>query len=116
MQKIVITLGDPAGIGPEVALKAVSSLPRNFRRNIILLGPQSFYSKLARRLKLNLKFEQTPSHSSPYLRRGLERGQKEYRGILDNIPCFFEGNFPDKIVRGRSIRHQTAAAVNSIQL
>ena len=55
--RIAITLGDPAGIGPEVALKAVSMLPKRFRRNIILLGPASFYSELTRKLKLNLKFK-----------------------------------------------------------
>ena len=106
--RIAITLGDPAGIGPEVALKAVSTLPRNFRYQILLLGPKSFYSKLARELKLNLRFKELNRHSKP------RRGEESHHdgGVL----CFFKGNFPKKIVRGRSIRRQTVATVRSIEL
>ena len=88
MEKIAITLGDPAGIGPEVALKAISALPKDLRRNIILLGPASFYSKLAKKLKLK----------------------------LTGVSYLFEGDFPEMIILGRSIQEQTVAAVRSIEL
>ena len=86
-ERIAVTLGDPAGIGPEVVLKALSVLPKKIRHQVILLGPASFYEELAQKLKLNL-----------------------------SVPCYFEGSFPKKIILGRSVHNQTTAAVRSIEL
>lgn len=83
--RIAITLGDPAGIGPEVTLKALAAFQKKSSAQIVLLGPEFFYSALAKKLKLNLNFS-----------------------------CLFHGNFPEKIVYGRSVHHQTALAVRSI--
>lgn len=114
-ERIALTLGDPAGIGPEVTLRALSLLPRNFRRNIILLGPASFYSELARRLKINLEFIQIPVEPSSELPLTLSLNKVGTKGSLV-ISCYFENNFPKKIIYGRSIFHQTVAAVRSIEL
>jgi 4-hydroxythreonine-4-phosphate dehydrogenase len=105
-KNIAITLGDPAGIGPEVALKAVASLPKNFHHRIILLGPRSFYSQLTRRLGLNLRFKDLNLTS-------FVAAASRDDGF---ISCLFDGDFPGKIVRGRSFRRQTVAAVRSIEL
>lgn len=38
-QRIALALGDPHGIGPEIALKAMAALPEPQRSNITLFGP-----------------------------------------------------------------------------
>lgn len=49
---VAVTLGDAAGIGPEVTLKALGRLPSGLRKKVILVGPSAFYEKLARTLKV----------------------------------------------------------------
>ena len=39
-KKIAITLGDPAGIGPEVVLKAVNSLLDTPNSELVLVGSE----------------------------------------------------------------------------
>ncbi len=97
-----ITLGDPAGIGPEVALKALSRL-KNFSSFCpVLLGKASFFSDLSRRLRLRLSFIDV--HTTA-----------DFRGTRA-IPCFFDRVFPKKIVLGRSNARLTALAVYSIEV
>ncbi|OIO39232.1 MAG: 4-hydroxythreonine-4-phosphate dehydrogenase PdxA [Candidatus Omnitrophica bacterium CG1_02_46_14] len=95
---MAITLGDPAGIGPEVALKAIASFPKNIHRQFILLGPEVFYEQLSAKLKLDLYFKPLNRHSD------------------GRISCVFEGSLPKKIKRCRSVQNQTIAAVRSIEL
>ena len=85
--KIAITLGDPAGIGPEVTLKALSCLPASQRKNILLLGPEPLYSKLVKKLSLKIHFN-----------------------------YFFTQLCPKKIILGCSVTGQTRLAVASIDL
>ncbi len=126
-KRIAITLGDPAGIGPEVTLKAIARFPKNIWRRIVLVGPKSFYSQLAVKLKLNLSFRNlecstviSSEASNPLKEISRRCAPRDDRRVLtpqDNksIPCLFEGDFPAKIVRGKSIHQQTAAAVRSIE-
>jgi 4-hydroxythreonine-4-phosphate dehydrogenase len=45
MGKLALTLGDPAGIGPEIVLKAIADLDRNgdARDRFVLVGPRSLW-------------------------------------------------------------------------
>ncbi len=99
--KIAITLGDPAGIGPEVALRAVSAWPKKFHAQFLFLGKASFYNELAKKLRLKIYF------------RDVENVSSKTPGF---IPCYFLEDFPKKIIRGHSDNHLTALAVRSIEL
>ncbi len=58
---LVIALGDPAGIGPEVALKAVAAeLPRDDER-YLLIGDPELIRELNARLKIGLTIEGSPT-------------------------------------------------------
>ncbi len=54
--RLAISMGDPAGIGPEVALKAISSRALRIRVEPILVGDLGVFRETARRLGLPLKF------------------------------------------------------------
>jgi 4-hydroxythreonine-4-phosphate dehydrogenase len=99
--RIAVTLGDPAGIGPEVALKALYALRGDASARFVLLGPASFYSSLARSLRLPLRF-----HDSCWCETAFLRG---------SIPCFSTGKLPRSFLRGRSDTRLTALAVRSIE-
>jgi 4-hydroxythreonine-4-phosphate dehydrogenase len=52
MLNIGITLGDPAGIGPEIVAKSINSIqPRNFK--ITLFGDRENYKKTLEICKIN---------------------------------------------------------------
>jgi 4-hydroxythreonine-4-phosphate dehydrogenase/1,2-dihydroxy-3,5-cyclohexadiene-1,4-dicarboxylate dehydrogenase len=51
-QKIGLSLGDPNGIGPEIALKALSQLPANSLQFITVFGPKLVWDKTAQSLGL----------------------------------------------------------------
>ena len=50
--KIGLSLGDPNGIGPEIALKALSQLPATALESITLFGPKLVWDKTAQSLGL----------------------------------------------------------------
>lgn len=52
MTRLLLTLGDPAGAGPEVLLKSLSSLPSSARVSVI--GDVPFLRSLARRLRIRV--------------------------------------------------------------
>ncbi|MBI4432932.1 MAG: 4-hydroxythreonine-4-phosphate dehydrogenase PdxA [Candidatus Omnitrophica bacterium] len=85
--KLAITLGDPAGIGPEVALKALSRLSAKSRSSYCLIGPAAFYQNLSGELGLKL-----------------------------DLDCIFDRELPAKIKRGRSDNALTRPAARSIEL
>ncbi|MBI2095434.1 MAG: 4-hydroxythreonine-4-phosphate dehydrogenase PdxA, partial [Candidatus Omnitrophica bacterium] len=97
-----ITLGDPAGVGPEVALKALAAPRKSGGRRPLLLGPAVFFQELAGKLKTRQTFRDIsdPSQIPPG----------------NFIPCYFKSPFPSRIVRGRSQNAQTTLAVRSIEL
>lgn len=98
-----ITLGDPAGIGPEVALKALQYFKDNHSFQPVLLGKASFFSAHSQRLKLRLSFADTGSPT-------------DFSKLKGKVPCFFDGEFPKRIVLGRSEPQQTVLAVRAIEL
>jgi 4-hydroxythreonine-4-phosphate dehydrogenase len=102
-ERIVITLGDAAGIGPEVTLKAIHGLKRSEQTRVLLLGRASFYSQLNKKLGLGLSFSDLPDVSEP----------SEHFGA---IRCYFPGSFPNKIKLGLSDDTWTRIAVDSIKL
>ena len=50
--KIGLSLGDPNGIGPEIALKALSQLPATSLQSITVFGPKLVWDKTAKSLGL----------------------------------------------------------------
>lgn len=102
--RIAITLGDPAGVGPEVALKALNGLKSESSRRVLLLGRAGFFSDLARRLKLSLSFRDVESPEEAF-------------GLKSGLPCFFDRDFPLNLGRpGRPSVHAARLAIRSIEL
>ena len=62
MTRVLLTLGDPAGIGPEVLLKSLIALRRaghsERSRRMTVIGDISFLKSLAQRLKLRVPWSQ----------------------------------------------------------
>ena len=54
MNKFFISPGDPAGVGPEITVKALSE-NENFQNNFILGGDRHFFENLIHKSNLNLK-------------------------------------------------------------
>lgn len=100
--RLAVTLGDPAGVGPEVALKALARRPRRAGEEILLIGRAPFYAALARRLKLRLSFCDLD-----------DRSDRTSGGRA--FPCFHPDHFSATVVRGRSVPRQTKLAVRSIE-
>lgn len=70
--RLGITIGDPAGIGPEVVLKALSSLTRAAppRHTFVIFAPESFLNEASRRVGSRLSFcrlERIPDRLPPGL-------------------------------------------------
>ena len=55
MRKIFISPGDPSGIGPEVALKALEK-NKDIQKEFVLGGDANYYQDFAKKLNLDLKF------------------------------------------------------------
>ena len=55
MRKIFISPGDPSGIGPEVALKALEK-NKDIQKEFVLGGDANYYQDFAKKLNLELKF------------------------------------------------------------
>ena len=53
MSKIFISPGDPAGIGPEITLKALSE-NKNIQNNFVLAGDKEFYQNLIDKYSLDV--------------------------------------------------------------
>jgi len=52
VKRIALTVGDPNGIGPEIALKSLAALPPAQRAQITLFGPESVLARTAQALSL----------------------------------------------------------------
>ncbi|WP_422099355.1 PdxA family dehydrogenase [Variovorax sp.] len=52
-RRLALTAGDPNGIGPEIALKALAALPREDRERIVLYGPANVFERTAAQLGLD---------------------------------------------------------------
>ncbi|MGH7198061.1 MAG: 4-hydroxythreonine-4-phosphate dehydrogenase PdxA [Candidatus Omnitrophota bacterium] len=100
---LAVTLGDPAGIGPEVALKAIHSWKKRSQARILLIGPAAFYRDLARKMGLRLSFLELRDLS----------GWKDSPALLS---CYFFGEVPRVLARGRSDKRLSKLAMRSIDL
>ncbi|MDF2810649.1 MAG: pdxA [Microvirga sp.] len=56
---IGITIGDPAGVGPEVAVAALAAMPPGERRNLRLIGSRSILERAAAIVGAAFEFEET---------------------------------------------------------
>src|SRR3989344_1987297 len=101
--RIAVTLGDAAGVGPEVALKAIHAERHHLNARILLLGPTSFYRDLSKKLGLRMRFETLADLT-------------DWKTGTPFFPCHFFEPFPKKIVRGKPDRRLAALAVESIRL
>ncbi len=54
---IVITMGDPAGVGPEVICKALSALPENTRGDIMVIGSRAILERADGQCGTSLRFD-----------------------------------------------------------
>ncbi len=101
--RIGVTLGDPAGIGPEVAVKAAF---RHFkaasRKDFLFIGDAVFYNRLAERLRLPRLFREVSAAS-------LFPGGR-------SIGCISCGDFPERVRLGQSDNRLTTLAVRAIEL
>ena len=52
-QGIALSLGDPNGIGPEIALKAIATLPARVRNSVTVFGPGLVWQRTAQSLGLS---------------------------------------------------------------
>jgi 1,2-dihydroxy-3,5-cyclohexadiene-1,4-dicarboxylate dehydrogenase len=52
-RRLALAAGDPNGIGPEIALKALDALPIETRARIVLYGPPSVFERTAAQLGLD---------------------------------------------------------------
>lgn len=59
---IVITMGDPAGIGPEVICKALADLPAEARRDIVVAGNIPLMERAAKVTGSDLRFSESPAN------------------------------------------------------
>src|SRR3989344_8399106 len=101
--RIAVTLGDAAGVGPEVALKAIHAERHRLNARILLVGPASFYQALSERLGFRMRFKNIVSLA-------------EWKVPTPFFPCYFFRPLPKKIVRGKPDRRLAALAVEPIRL
>ena len=73
---IAVTMGDPSGIGGEVALKALFKLVKNSKSNFLLIGDFKHLVQLTKKFKIHLPLVWV---NDPELARGL----KNQVGVLD---------------------------------
>src|SRR6478752_2540359 len=54
--KVAVTLGDPAGVGPEVIVKALATLPEIERRDFVIVGNTEALERANRSAETGLRF------------------------------------------------------------
>jgi 4-hydroxythreonine-4-phosphate dehydrogenase len=82
---IGIPLGDPTGIGPEVALKAVAAEAANDDARYLLLGDESGARRLNQKLGLGLPLKKFSSHRAAGRFFIANPGEKSERGRLVRV-------------------------------
>jgi len=97
-------LGDPAGVGPEVTVKALNLWKKKgLQGEFLLLGPAAVFNAISKKLSLNFSFA------------GI-RHLSEWKSRLSFVPCYFDADFSGNIQHGRSEKRLTRFSVRSIQL
>ncbi len=98
--RLALTLGDPAGIGPEVLVKALSRWDCR-RAKVLVLSDAGYLNSLAGRFRSKVRFRQ------------VEDPKEDPAGAL---PCYFDRPFPERVRLGFSQKGLTKLAVRSIEL
>lgn len=62
--RVAITLGDPAGVGPEVIVKALSTLPRSEISNFTVVGNVEALERAKRATSASVSFATTPAEGA----------------------------------------------------
>jgi 4-hydroxythreonine-4-phosphate dehydrogenase len=101
--RLALTIGDPAGIGPEVLVKALSMWKNKPSSRVMVLSHAFGLNALARKFRSNIAFED---------RSDLEAWQK--RGTA--IPCYFPEKKQVSFSPAKPQKELTRAAVDSIEL
>ncbi len=88
MNVIGITMGDPSGIGPEIALKAISELHKHY--NLVLIGSKNILQSSCEEFKIPYIPEIIESSDElrkeiPYGKSTKEAGKSAYKAILKGI-------------------------------
>jgi len=100
---LALTHGDPAGIGPEVLVKALARWTKLSSARVLVLSRAFLLNALARKFRLETEFVDIPSL----------QGWEEVSG---RVPCYFEDALPSRFSRGFAQKALTASAVSSIEL
>lgn len=100
--RLAVTVGDAAGIGPEVLVKALSQWDF-YQANVLVLADAVHLNALAKRFRSKPHFAQIKNL------HGWER-------ISGFVPCYFDKSFPARIPLGISQNNLSKLAVRSIQL
>jgi len=62
--RLAISIGDPNGIGPEIALKAMAAMPSSEHDRFVLFGPDSVLRRCAEQLNLSWVLEGVRCHEA----------------------------------------------------
>ncbi len=100
---LALTHGDPAGIGPEVLVKALARWPNFSSARVLVLSRAFLLNALARKFRLPVKFADISSLEG-------------WENFSDRIPCYFEDDLPPRFLRGFAQKSLTVSAVRSIEL
>src|SRR6266496_4118857 len=94
--RIAVTIGDPAGIGPEVIVRSLASRPVGRSAQLLVLSGAVHLNAIARKLRLKIRFQNviTPEERP-----------------LAAIPCYFPEAFPKAIKKGVSQKKLSRLAV-----
>ncbi|PIQ82175.1 MAG: 4-hydroxythreonine-4-phosphate dehydrogenase PdxA [Candidatus Omnitrophica bacterium CG11_big_fil_rev_8_21_14_0_20_64_10] len=86
--RLLVTMGDPAGIGPEVLLKALQSPLSS--ASITVVGDLKFLTALARRLRLRFPWKRSRWIDLAHVPPGLKRGKVSAAGGRAAWACLEE--------------------------
>jgi 4-hydroxythreonine-4-phosphate dehydrogenase len=128
LPRLVISMGDPSGIGPEVTLKALAGRRSRGGARVILVGDPGVYEETAAWLKLRLRFvpwappDPLPASGLPVRviaelrprerrlgRPGVAGGKAAYDAIIEAVRLISEG-FADALVTAPICKANLAAA------
>lgn len=95
--KIIITLGNPNGIGPEITSKALLYLPSNLINNIILIGDSlSFKHYFQQKIFENIEFIKIDIKDKSYFKPGqqnIESGKLSYLFLKKAVTLIKNKNY-----------------------
>ncbi|MEI8344873.1 MAG: 4-hydroxythreonine-4-phosphate dehydrogenase PdxA [Candidatus Omnitrophota bacterium] len=101
---IAVTIGDAAGIGPEIIVKSLDQWDYHRHCLPLVIGPAALLDKWARRLKSRIRFEAIYSFNcwkKPSTR---------------TVYCYFPERFPDSIETGRIDVNLSRLAVRAVEI